>query len=268
MVTFVATTDNFKELAKNQAEDIKTFQDETALFDQRYQEKSSQTDQERNVLLATIQDLKIQLSTLALAKRKIQTDKDDIEIRYKTISGILTGLESTIAIAHTTRDLIQDKLTKALADRTKLLAQLSTSEANQSEKIVYIDKLNANVKHLIEQKAINEAKIAALSRGNPITSDEYPVTIVKDFAVEAPPAPTDVALKGVVKEVSGKDVVISIGSADGVSKKTVFHITRGDLFICDIKISSVDTNKSAGVVELLLQDTEQPKIGDTVSNEL
>ena len=45
----------------------------------------------------------------------------------------------------------------------------------------------------------------------------------------------------------------------------VFHVTRGDEFICDVIVTDVDTNKAAGVLELKLG---QPKIGDTVSTKL
>ncbi len=41
MVTFVATTDDFKELATDRGESLKACQDEIALHDQRLQESSS-----------------------------------------------------------------------------------------------------------------------------------------------------------------------------------------------------------------------------------
>jgi hypothetical protein len=58
---------------------------------------------------------------------------------------------------------------------------------------------------------------------------------------------------------------LSLGTADGVKKDMVFHVTRGDTFVCDIVITSIDVNKCAGVVEL---KQREPKVGDTASTKL
>ena len=58
---------------------------------------------------------------------------------------------------------------------------------------------------------------------------------------------------------------LSIGSADGVKKDMVFHVTRGDRFLCDIVIFEVDPDKAVGKMELV---QETPKAGDTVCTNL
>ena len=78
-------------------------------------------------------------------------------------------------------------------------------------------------------------------------------------------AVTSSALKGLVSEVGQSLVTISLGNADGVTRNTVFHITRGEDFICNVKITNVDVNKSAGVVEL---EMASPRVGDTASTKL
>lgn len=267
MVTFVATTDDFKEIAKDQAEEIKAFQDERALDDQRLQEKSSQMDQERKSLQTRIQKLQAQLSTSEVDRRIAETAKNEFEIKFNTMSGILAGLESTLKNETATRALTQEQLDKQLAKVIKLQSELNIVEADQSEKIVNIDKLNAKVKNLTEAKTMYDAQIAQLSSGKTVVPYDRVVTKVPDYANEALPAPTNTSLKGLVAGISAnlELVTVSLGSADGVAKNTVFHVTRGDEFICNVKITDVDTNKSAGVIELQIG---QPRIGDTVSNEL
>ncbi|MCF7956665.1 MAG: hypothetical protein K9M75_12750 [Phycisphaerae bacterium] len=268
MVTFVATTDNFKELAKNQAEEIKAYQDETALHDQRLQEKSSQTDQERKLLQTRIQKLQAQLSTSEVNRQIAETAKNDLQIKFNTMNGILAGLESTLKNETATRALTQDQLDKQLAKVIKLQAELNIIEADQSEKIVNIQKLNAKVKNLTEAKSMYDDQIAQMSTsGKKVNLEDRVVTRVPDYANEALAAPTNTALKGLVSGISAnlELVTISLGSADGVARNSVFHVTRGDEFICNVKITNVDTNKSAGVIELQIG---QPRIGDTVSNEL
>ena len=73
---------------------------------------------------------------------------------------------------------------------------------------------------------------------------------------------TGTALQGAVTAVDGSLITLSIGSADGVAKDMIFHIIRNDTFICDVKISDVDTETAAGTTQLVQQ---QPKVGDIAS---
>jgi hypothetical protein len=66
-------------------------------------------------------------------------------------------------------------------------------------------------------------------------------------------------------EVDQSLVTLSVGTTDGVSKGMVFHVTRGDQFLCDILVTDVDVNKCAGVLEMVQQ---RPKVGDTVATKL
>lgn len=267
MVTFVASTDNFKEVATDLGELLKACQDEIALHDQRLQEKSSQMAQERNAQQTRIQQLQAQLSTSEVNRRIAETAKNDFEIKYTTMSGVLAGLESTLKNETAIRALNREQLDKALANVIKLQAELNIVEADQSEKIVNIQILNAKVRNLTQKEAMYDTQILRLSSGETITPYDRVVTRVPDYANEALAAPTNISLKGLVAGISAnlELVTVSLGSADGVAKNSVFHVTRGDEFICNVKITDVDTNKSAGVIELQIG---QPRIGDTVSNEL
>ena len=91
------------------------------------------------------------------------------------------------------------------------------------------------------------------------------VTPEKTNIVSSEPIPSDADINGLISEVHNNMASISLGSADGVKKGMVFHVTRGDEFICDIAITDVDVNTSAGAMELKLQ---QPRVGDNVSTKL
>ena len=56
---------------------------------------------------------------------------------------------------------------------------------------------------------------------------------------------------------------ISIGSADGVEPGDRFHVVRGEMYICDILITDVEPDLSAGILELIRDN--HPKIGDIVT---
>ncbi len=74
-------------------------------------------------------------------------------------------------------------------------------------------------------------------------------------------------LKGLIKAVDMKNSMasISLGSVDGVREGMRFHVTRGDNFICDIMIISIDIEEAVGVLELV---ESQPQIGDHVTTNL
>lgn len=264
MVTFVATTANFKEIAETQKIQIQSLEDETATSDQRFMEKSSQMEELRKKLMSDVQVLQGQIGDLAMAKRSAETERDELKAEVSSWTGVVTGFEGTIANKTETLKLTQAELTKAQAALINLNGDLNTSEAGYAEKIIQIDRLTAQVKNLIETKSIYERQIAQLSSGRKIAT-EKPVTRVYDYANAASTAASTTTLRGLVTQVSQKLIAISLGSADGVSNRTVFHVTRGDEFICNIKITNVDINESAGVIELPM---EQPKVGDTVSNRL
>jgi hypothetical protein len=266
MVIFVASTNYSSESVDALNLEIEAFELETASYDQRFREKTVQMEQAEKVYQKRIQELQSQLDTVVVDKRSAETERDDLQIKVNTMASAMANFESTISIGSDTLKLTQTELTKAQSDQTKLRAQLNTSETDQFEMQVKIQTLNAMVKNLSEAKKIYEDQILALSNGGAVSSGE-PVTRVPDFAMAATAAPTSVALKGTVTEISANlDLVaISLGSADGVTKKTIFFVTRGDQFICNLKITNVDTDKSAGVIEL---PKHQPKVGDTVSNRL
>ena len=77
-----------------------------------------------------------------------------------------------------------------------------------------------------------------------------------------PISPT--AVRGKVLEVSGNLVTISVGSADGVKEGMIFLITRGDQYVGDLKISTVNPSQSAG--RMVGRPTLAPAQGDQVKD--
>ena len=125
--------------------------------------------------------------------------------------------------------------------------------------------MQVQVKRLIEEKTVLEESFTSsrvkIPKVTPVTPEVGPALPADPLRV----APRT-GLKGYIFEVKGALATISIGAADGVKKNDVLHVSRGSEFICDIKITDVDTDKSAGVLELVQQGG--PRVGDTVTSEL
>ena len=93
---------------------------------------------------------------------------------------------------------------------------------------------------------------------------EGPVTPLEESVSAAIPITDQVELQGFINAVDPQSnlVTISIGSADGVRQGMVFHVTRGDTFVCNLRITDVDSEISAGTMEIVVS---QPRRGDRIS---
>jgi cell shape-determining protein MreC len=175
------------------------------------------------------------------------------------------SFSKTIANMEETLKNTQTQLNNAREIEIKYKKELSEITASLYEKIVQLEALDAKTRRALEQKQELEDKLTKIAStpAEPVTAT--PVTQEKTNVVSAGPLPSSVDLKGLITELNESMATLSLGTADGVKKDMVFHVTRGDAFICDIVITSIDVNKSAGVVEL---KQKEPKVGDTASTKL
>lgn len=88
------------------------------------------------------------------------------------------------------------------------------------------------------------------------------------------PAPSQpvrsIDLKGQVVGVDLQNNLaqVSLGAASGVKTNMTFHITRGEQFICDIVINSVDPDKAVGRLTVFDRNRAEPQVGDAISTNL
>lgn len=209
-------------------------------------------------LIGTNSDLEIGLRT---------EQRKSLESR-KSLDGLLTqltGLRVTIENMNTSLESTQEALKMARANSVKDRKELSELTASLTDRIVQVQNMEVQVRRLLEEKtdlemSFNTSVTTAPSMG--VITPE----IGSALPVEAMPMPASRGLKGLILEVRGGLATVSIGAADGLNKKDVLHVYRGGDFICDIVVTDVDTNKAAGVLELVQQGG--PRIGDTVTSEL
>ena len=178
---------------------------------------------------------------------------------------MLTGFEKTIANLQVSLDLTQEQLSNAHVDNIKDRKDLNEITASLYEKIVQMQALEADRRRLLEAKLDLEEQISQLSGPEGEVFAIEPVTPEHDVARPSSAIITGADLKGLITEVGQSLVSISLGSDDGVKKDMVFHVFRGDGFICQIVVTNVDTSKAAGVPELV-QDS--PRVGDFVTTRL
>lgn len=266
VVTYVGNANSYKKLyeIEKSAKDVALDEQASAL--RHYNEQVSLFEDLKKGLNDRIQLLEDEKSKLDADWRSAQRDSLKYQARADSWQGILTGFEQTIANLEQSLKTTQEQLDKVRKEDIQEQKEFNELTARLYETLVQLETLRADKRQLLEEKAALEEQIRGGAGGQAVAAAKANVVTPKP-AMAAPadamPAPAD--LKGLITEVGQSLVSVSIGSADGVARGMVFHVTRGDAFVCDVVITDVDTNKAAGVLELKMQ---QPRIGDTVSTRL
>ena len=262
MVTFVATQQNYKDAYKNASDELAATKSALEESSQANEEKSFQMQELANKHITEKAELMDRISKLAFDKNVAETELNQMKAEASTWNTSISGFETTIANKTKTLELTQDELDKTREKLIETKKRLNELETVQYDKYVQVEQLQAQVRNLKEAKTSLEKRIEALTNGK---SGEPAETVTKVYNQARPAVaevPSSAPLKGVITEVGKSLVGISLGTADGVTEGTVFHVFRGNEFVCNLKITSTDVNQSAGVIEL---EMSSPKIGDTVS---
>ena len=262
VVTYVSTAENYKskyetEKTNNQAISAKN----TALIKQRDEQTATQKQLVDN-LNDKIQGLQIEKNQLQTRLSNIERSRAELEERVSGYSAVIEGFNQTVSDMAQSLRLARTELDTLRAQRATDRKYLNEITATLDEKIVELEALDAERRRLLEEKATLESWLEQYSGGTGKEIPEpQPVTPETDTVSAAWPTTDQVSLQGVISNVNLKNslATISIGSADGVRMGQRFHITRGDTFICDILITDVEPDQSAGVMELV---QFEPKIGD------
>lgn len=265
VVTYIANANDYKEMHRQATRNLQSLKTENTSLKQQLNDGITSKQTLENELTQNIQSLE-------LAKSKLEADLANTKIeasallqRVNSWAGVVEGFNQTIADAQQSLAVSRGELDNLRAEQIKNNKELNELTATLNEKMAIVESLEAKTRRLLEEKIIIEQQFGLGDSGK-ISAMRSPVTPDVGRARQADPLVGDVALQAVVNSVDivNSMVGISVGSADGVRVDSVFHITSGVEFICDIRIIEVDTKQSVGVIELKLQN---PRIGDLVVNQ-
>jgi hypothetical protein len=263
--TYVGTSINWKDKASSLTGDVGRIESEKSslqlLFNstqQAMQDNQKKMQEKYAQQVRENSDLKMELASEKRQSLESQRDRSKLLVELTALRQTIENMELSM---QTTRDALASARTEGVKNRTEM-TQLTDKLLEQ---LVQRQNMQVQVKRLIEEKTDLEKSFANVGVRVPPVS---PVTANIGRALPADPLPiaSRAGLKGYIIEVKGALATVSIGAADGIKKKDVLHVSRGSEFICDIVITDVDTNKAAGIQELVQQGG--PRIGDTVTSEL
>jgi len=264
VVTYVGNAGNYKALLDDQKSLNDAVKAKNTTLTRQYTELTAKMKQKEQELNDRIQALQQQKSEVDAMLRSAERKNLEYQNKVNRWTGVLDSFGQTMGSLEKSLMLTQKQLDQSRVEGIRNQKELSEIHASLYERIVQMQSLEAQRNRLLEQKSELEKQITAISASGGGAVEELP-TFGGSLADTARAVPSGLDLKGLITEVGESLVTISLGSDDGVTEQTLFHVTRGDEFICDIIITHVDTNKSAGAAELVQQ---QPIVGDNVSTKL
>ncbi len=254
VVTYVGTAKNYKSAYENLSTELTALKKKTTNYEQQLEEKKRQMDELAGKLDSEIAKLKAEKSQIEQELKNADRSKAALEEKVQSLAAAALGFEETVGGMEESLKTTRQELDKARAEGIKLAKNLNEITASLEEKIAQLNSVDAEKRRLLEQQASGEPG-AAVSY-EPITP------LPDDSATRIIETPVTTALQGMVTAVDGSLVTLSIGDADGVVKGMIFHVIRNDSFMCDIRITEVDTEASAGTTQLI---QAQPRVGDIAS---
>jgi chromosome segregation ATPase len=267
LVNYFASTNNYKQKYEEQVRDLQAakslYQTKMNLVD----EKMSGAQKKLDEAVQKITELESQKAQIQVDLATAQRSSYGCQERLTNLAGVVSGLNQTISSMDQSLTLARSELDKMRNEQVKNRKELNDVTAALNEKTVQVDQLENERRRLLEQKTALDAQIANLAKTAKAAAAE-PVTLSQPAGVKAAmPATDQVSLRSKVVEADMKNklVTLSVGSADGVKSGMRFHIVRGDVFICDVVITNVDVERSAGAIELVRQ---QPQVGDVAATNL
>ena len=263
MVTFVGSAKNYKREYTEQLKNAEYAHAELAKKDELFNAQVNKYKELESKLQETIVTLESEKNVLVADLRKTERLSAQYQSQADSWKGVMTGFEQSVRSLQASLQQTQQQLDTARSEGIKDQKELNQITADLYAKIVQLQSLEAERRRLLEQKTELEKQISSLSVGAAV--EVRPVTPLVRTAVPASETTAAADIKGVVVDVNETLVQLSVGSADGVRENMVFHVTRGDQFLCDIVVTNIDINQSAGVLQLVQQ---QPRVGDTASTQL
>ena len=267
VVTYVATTSNYKKVNDELRRDKKLLKTNIAGKEQQLNDSIRKMENLSDKLNSSINSLRTEKQRLEQELSTAKADRTVLEGRVNNLAAAALKFEETVGGMESSLKQTRSQLDQCRSEGIKLNKDLSEVTAALTEKLAQLDAMSTENKRLLEEKDKLEKQLTQLLEPGQSPDTGQLVTMPKDDSARAAVKimPEQSSLQGLITAVDGSLATISIGSADGVVQGMIFHVIRDDAadpFVCDILISDVDTDVAAGTLQVV---QSQPEVGDRVS---
>ena len=262
VVVYVGNSNNFRALYEEQKTLNTVMSGTVSEATQNYNDLVKKSGELQKKLQDEIQSLKAEKNQLASDFRKSERLSMQYQNQANSMTSVLAGFDQSVKNLLASLNKTQEELDLARAEGIKSQKELNQMTSDLYEKIVQLQSIEAERRRLLEQNTELEKQTAPIDTPRVVTAPVTPLPRQAATPLMSTPIGTDI--KGMILEVDGNLVTLSVGSADGVAKNMVFHVTRGDRFVCDVIVTNVDINRCAGTLDLVVQ---QPQVNDIASTQ-
>jgi len=165
------------------------------------------------------------------------------------------------------REASQLRAQRAQLDRDYVELQKRNAELNDRNRELSIQNMTMaeQIRQFQQQLFAKDEEIERLQKVAGVPPAERRAIVGRQIDRAQPvsgPAPP--AIRGQVQEIRGKLATISVGQADGVKEGMTFIVYRGDTYLGDLVVTSVEPKRAIG--DLTIVEGEV-RVGDRVAEE-
>jgi hypothetical protein len=272
VVTYVAHAENQRQRAEGLQSRIKSATDKQKAAEEDLSVAKEAAQKKEAELNAEIGNLKGEIAKLS--DRVVEIDRQRTQAEQEKAEQIAKAAIDAKLSESTTQLHIADQATiKELeANQTDRKKELEELNVTLMEKMTLLAQLEEKNRQLAEaNQEVSNRLNQYLQKYGVMTAAPKVATPETGIATPVPSLPVrDIALKGKVMGVDLQRNVasVSIGAASGVRTNMTFHVTRGEQYICDIVIQSVDPDKAVGLLSVFDRNRAEPQVGDVISTNL
>ena len=253
-VTFVANTENYRQQLEN-ALTYKAAAEETARLRQNELSAAQSNDSERIALL------KGQAENLITQLNQLTQELAESKARAQNESAKLSKFEadwSRLTAANQQHAQITKELQSELRERREQMVDQQTRTIQLADRNNELEgqlaALTRQVRRVHEKMTNLQEENTQLTGKLAQLPPQWQARLLSEQTVAAPFVP-ETPIRGQITQIEQHEgesfVQIDVGSNDGVQSNMKFLVHRGSQFLGTLVITNVDTQNSAGRIELL-----------------
>jgi len=273
VVTYVASAQNQKEIAKGWQTKVQGAERREADAQQQLEDEKLRAQAEKAKLNEQILAFDTQIKAL---QGELDMAKRERDQWSQKAAGMAATAETTTAAAQQQTALFEaehQKVATLEAENNNHRKELDETNQMLLEKMALIADLEGKIRQLTESYQEAESRLNQYLQQYGRIATRPATTVAPKTTVQpmslAPAQTRIISLNGQVTAVNmaSKLAEICIGAAAGVRPEMKFHVIRGDLVVADVLILETWPDKAVGSV-IPLQQGMEPRAGDRVATNL
>jgi uncharacterized phage infection (PIP) family protein YhgE len=266
VVSYVANAENYRQTAENQRRDVSVARNRQQDAEDELAEYQKAAEEAKQALNKQISDMTIEASNLQAQLVELERKNAQLVQNVATSAATVTVTSETQAKMLEQAQADQARVTRLLAEQTRLEKELKETNQMLLDKLAIIETLQATNRQLVEANQDLQARANhSLQPYGRVAAPSQPVTPLPGAAQPATAPTRAIALNGRIVSVALPLAEISIGAAAGVKPKMTFNVTRGDQFVCYLEVLDVEPDRAVGAIKVM---QTEPRVGDAITTNL